>query len=259
MNAGLLLFGLSAVVGLPSQRPATDTVRLEVGTREVDGRVYRPHAARVRVRVGPGEGRIRAEWTNVLTLGDSAGRAVHRWVTSGTQFTPAGDTVTWELRQTYDAQTLAPYRITRISSTGASSSFQIDGRRVRGTRQAGPGAPVEPVDFEIDRPGFVASASDLVPLAVGLEAGRVMIAPIWGPNMTASEMRVFTVTGKADVNVEGSVVNAWKVEERLHANRRLLATWYLVEQVPYMVYGEVPLPDGSIQRMTEVEIPLPRP
>jgi hypothetical protein len=25
-----------------------------------------------------------------------------------------------------------------------------------------------------------------------------------------------------------------------------------------MVYGEVPLPDGSIQRMTEVEVPMPR-
>lgn len=246
-----VLLALAAAAG---PMPA-DTIRLEVGSKEVDGRVYAPHTARVRVWVGPGAGRMRAEWTNVLTLGDSAGRKVQRWVTTGTHITPSGDSVKWELRQTYDAQTLAPYGIVRTSSTGAISSLQIDGRRVRGTRRASRDAPVEQVDYEIDRPGFVASASDLVPLAVGLNRGAVMIAPIWGPAMTASEMRVFTVIGKVDVNVEGAVVNAWKVEERKHADGRLLATWYLIEKSPYMVYGEVPLPDGSIQRMTEVEIP----
>lgn len=59
-----------------------DTVHVEVGSKEVDGRVYKPHAARVRGWVGPGQGRMRAEWTNVLTVGDSAGREVHRWVTT---------------------------------------------------------------------------------------------------------------------------------------------------------------------------------
>ena len=77
--------------------------------------------------------------------------------------------------------------------------------------------------------------------------------------MTAAEMRVFTVLGTVDVDVEGTKVTAWKVEERKQADGRLLATWYLVERSPYMVYGEVPLPDGSVQRMTEVEVPMPRP
>jgi hypothetical protein len=249
----------SATLLLALALASSDTIRLEVGSREVDGRVYAPHAARVRVWVGPGEGRMRAEWTNVLTHGDSAGRKVHRWVTTGTQLTPAGDTVKWELRQTYDARTLAPYGIARTTSTGVMSSLQIDGRRVRGTRRAGKDAAIDSVAYEIDRPGFVASASDLVPLAVGLKPGLVMIAPIWGPNMTTtSEQRVFSVIGKTDVNVEGTIVNAWKVEERQHSDSRLLATWYLVDKSPYMVYGEVPLPDGSIQRMTEVEVPLPR-
>src|SRR5688572_30236856 len=171
MIAVALLFSLSAA-------SASDTIRLEIGSREVDGRVYAPHAARVRVWVGPGAGRMRSEWTNVLTHGDSAGRQVHRWVTTGTQLTPAGDTVRWELRQTYDARTLQPYGIARTSSTGATSSFQIDGRRVRGTRKANREAAEELVEYEIDRPGFVASASDLVPAAVGFKAGSVMIAPI---------------------------------------------------------------------------------
>src|SRR5688500_17967963 len=94
----------------------SDTLRVAVGAREVNGRVFPPHAARVTAYVGPGEGRLRAEWTNVLTLGDSAGRRVMHWVTTGTQYPLNGDPVKWELRQTYDAQTLAPYGIARTAS-----------------------------------------------------------------------------------------------------------------------------------------------
>jgi hypothetical protein len=255
----LALVLMLAAGNTPAPAIAADTIRLEVGSSEVDGTVYAPHAARVRVWVGPGQGRMRAEWTNVLTVGDSAGRKVHRWVTKGTSLSASGDTVTWELRQTYDARTLAPYGIVRTSSTGLVSALRIDGRRVTGTRRANREAKVDTVSYQIDRPGFVASASDLVPLAVGLKPGLVMIAPIWGPPMTASELRVFSVIGTTDVDVEGTMVNAWKVEERKHVDGRLLATWYLLDKSPYMVYGEVPLPDGSIQRMTEVEIPTPQP
>src|SRR5687768_16903016 len=134
----IVAFGIAMVMAcsIASPRLPSDTIRLEVGSKQVDGRVYVPHAARVRVWVGPGQGRMRAEWTNVLSLGDSAGRKVQRWITAGRQVTPAGDTVRWELRQTYDAQTLAPLGITRTSSTGATSSLRIDGRHVRGARRA---------------------------------------------------------------------------------------------------------------------------
>jgi hypothetical protein len=245
----------SAAPALPEREG--DTLRLSVGSREVDGRVYKPHAARVRVWIGSDSTRLRAEWVNVLRLGDSAGRPVMRWVTTGTRIAPGGDTVRWELHQTYDAQTLAPYRIDRTASTGAMSSLRIEGRRVVGTRRMSRDAQPEPVDFELDRPGFPASASDLVPPAVGMKAGLVIVAPFWGPGMTKSEMRIFNVLGRTDVNVEGTVVNAWKVEERREADNHLLATWYLTETSPYMVYGEVPLADGRVQRMSEVEIPMP--
>ena len=72
--------------------------------------------------------------------------------------------------------------------------------------------------------------------------------------MTKSEMRVFSVLGKTPVDVEGSIVNAWKVEERRQADGQLLGTWYLLDKAPYMVYGEVPLPNGQVQRMTEVSV-----
>jgi hypothetical protein len=240
-----------------SSAPAADTIRLEVGSPEVNGKVYEPHAARVTVRVGEGEGRVTAVWTNELTLGDSAGRPIHRWITRGTQYPAAGGTVTWEIHQTYDAVTLAPYGYASSSSTGAFSRLKLEGRRVHGTRRLANDTTVRQVDMMLDRPGFIASASDLVPLAVGLQEGKVMTAPVWGPNMARSELRIFTVVGQGPILVEGTEVKAWKVEERRHADRTLIATWYLTEASPYMVYGEVPLPNGQVQRMSEVAIPAP--
>ena len=38
--------------------------------------------------------------------------------------------------------------------------------------------------------------------------------------------------------------------------KKLLATWYLLDTSPYMVYGEVPLPNGQVQKMSEVAIPM---
>jgi hypothetical protein len=152
--AVVLLSGSAVAQSLP--QPAGDTLRLEVGSTEVHGRVFAPHAARVRVYVGEEH----------------------------------------------------------------------------------------------------AGASDLIPVAVGLKKGLVMIAPFWRPGMTASEARIFSVLDKTLVSVEGADVSAWKVEEYRAGDRRLLATWYLLEDSPYMVYGEVVLPNGQIQRMSEVAIPL---
>lgn len=235
-----------------------DTIRIEVGSKQLDGRVYVPHAAQVRVRVGD-SARVVATWTNALTLADSAGRPLMRWVTKGTQQPGTDRESTWELRQTYDAQTLAPLRYSLTSSTGARSELAITGTRVQGTRKAPNDTTVHQVDMTIDRPGFFAGASDLVPAAVmgGLKQGAVIVAPVWSPGMTKAEGRVFTVVGREHVDVEGRRIEAWKVEERRQSDRVMLATWWLLDKSPYMVYGEVPLPNGQVRKMTEVEIPNP--
>ena len=251
--AGMLITSADSAAQSRTRGQAGDTLRLEVGSPEVDGRVYKPHAALVRVRVGDPDGPVLREWTNELALGDSAGRPVMRWVTRGQQNTGAGAGATWELRQTYDATTLKPYAYNSTSSNGSYTRLTIDGNRVRGTRRAAGDTAVHPIDITLDRPGFFAGASDLVPAAVGFRAGAVMIAPVWSPAMTSAESRIFTVVGKAIVDVEGTAIEAWKVEER-RADHSLHATWYLLEESPYMVYGEIILPNGQIQRMTEVEI-----
>lgn len=253
----LLASAVLAAAPIQAQVPAprSDTTRIEVGSKAVDGRVYLPHAALVRVRIGDSS-RVIATWTNELALGDSAGRPVMRWVTKGTQALGTAAETTWELRQTYDAETLAPYTYSLTSSTGAFTRLTLTGRRVQGTRRVAGDTTVQPVDVTLDRPGFFAGASDLVPLAVGLKPGIVMTAPVWSPAMTRAEGRIFTVLGKTTVDVEGSSIEAWKVEERRESDRVLLATWYLLEKSPYMVYGEVITPGGQVRRMTEVEIPM---
>jgi hypothetical protein len=237
---------------ITAQANARDTLRLEVGSPEVDGRVYTPHKALVRVRIGDPAGPVLREWTNELTLGDSAGRPVMRWVTIGRQNTGPNAGATWELRQTYDAITLKPYAYNSTQANGAYTRLTIDGNRVRGVRRAPDGAE-QPIEQTIDRPGFFAGASDLVPAAVGFAPGLVMTAPVWSPAMTTAETRIFTVVDEETIDVEGTAVEAWKVEER-RTDGSLYATWWLLDESPYMVYGEIVLPDGRVQRMTEVEV-----
>lgn len=114
------------------------------------------------------------------------------------------------------------------------------------------------VDFTLDCCGLFLGASDLVPIAAGLREGTIMVAPFWTPNSASAEYRVFVTLGDTVVSVEGSDVRAVKVTEHRRSDRVLVATWYLLLDSPYMVYGEVPLADGLVQRMTEVAVPLRR-
>jgi hypothetical protein len=251
----LTLVALSFTAAFASL-PLNDTLRVQVGSPGLDASYFRPHAARVRVYRGPEGSAPVSEWTNELTLGDSAGRQVHRWVTRGTRTAPNGATTTWELLQTYDARTLQPYAYLRRSSDGAFSQFVWDGKTVRGTRRTPQDSVARSFEQTVEEPGFFAGASDLVPLATGLKQGMIVSAPVWSPGMQQSQRRIFVVVGKATVNVEGTPVESWKVEERM-PDGKLYANWYLLDRIPYMVYGEVMLPDGSVQRMTEVTIPSP--
>lgn len=240
----------AALAATPAPVQAPDTLHLEVGSPEVDGRIFPPHRARNTVYIGDSPTPVNS-WTNELTFADSAGIRVMRWATRGMQ--PNG--ATWELLQSYDARTLRPLRWSLTSSAGTEARLRVEGTRVRGTWK-GPsdGAPVE-VDRTIPRPGFIASASDLVPMAVQLREGLVITAPVWSPQDTLVHDRVFAVLGRERVTVEGTEVIAWKVEERDRATGALEATWWLSDASPYMVLGETLLPDGRTRRITGVALP----
>jgi hypothetical protein len=254
MNQRACLIAVLTALLLPcaAWTQSNDTLRIEVGSKVLNGRVFKPHAARVKVYVGD---QLTNEWTNELTLGDSAGRPIMRWVTK-TVYSPTG--VTNELLQTYDLETLQPYAFNSTSSNGAFTRYTISGRELRGTRRMPNDTTTQEIRRTLDRLGFMVNASDIVPVAAGLKAGAVMTAPVWGLNMPAAETRIFAVVRDTVVNVEGTMVRSWKVEERRQSDRALIANWYLLDKSPYMVYGEVPLPNGQVRRMTEVEVPMTR-
>ena len=232
-----------------------DTVFADVGSPAIDARLFQPHAARVRVYRGD---TLVSQWTNELSLGDSAGRRVMRWVTTGEPVAANPNRPLGVLRQTYDAVTLAPLGYSNVVNNGAFSHLRIDGRRVSGTRRTASDTTVHRVDVTLDKPGYFLGASDLIPLAAGLRIGSVIVAPVWSANAAAVDYRVFSVLRDTTLSIEGSTVVARKVEERRRSDRSLTAYWYLLTESPYMVYGEVPLPDGRMQRMTEVAIPTRR-
>jgi hypothetical protein len=250
----MLAIGFLLVLQASPPQAATDTIRIEVGSPMVDGRVYAPHRARVRVHLNSLDTPPTNEWTNELTIGDSAGRKVMRWVTLG-QFDTSTREPGFDLRQTFDLVTLAPLGYALTTKSGARIRLAIDGNRLRGTRKLASDAAERTVDQVIPRMGFIASASDLVPLAVGLRPGAVIVAPVWGPNMATAESRIFTVVGQEAMTVEGKAWTAWRVEERRDSDRRLMAVWFLTEESPYMVAGEAYLANGDVRKMTEVALP----
>ena len=231
---------------------AADTIRLEVGSPAVDARVYKPHRARVRIHMGGPDGPVTSEWMNELTLGDSAGRPVMRWVTT----TLLGPLKGSALRQTYDGITMAPLGWTSEQTTGAVTRLAINGNRVVGHRRTATDTTPQRIERTVERRGFIASASDLIPLAVGMRKGVVIFAPVWGPNMATAEGRVFKILDLVRIPVEGKEWDAWKVEERRESDGWLVANWYLVDKSPYMVAGEMFLPDGRMQYASEIELPM---
>jgi hypothetical protein len=249
----MALIPLVIALAIPVTGVQADTIRIEVGSPLVNGSAYKPHRARVRVHLNSTDTPPTNEWTNELTIGDSAGRKIMRWVTLG-RMDSAG-TPGFDLRQTFDLVTLAPLGYKLKTRAGADVSLAIDGNRMRGTRKLPNNPETQQVDQVIPRMGFIASASDLLPLAVGFKPGQVYIAPVWGPTMPTAESRIFSVIGKVPTMVEGTEWQAWKVEEWRESDRKLMAVWYLVEDSPYMVAGETYLPNGDVQKMTEIALP----
>jgi len=234
-----------------------DTIRIAVGSPAVDASFMEPHRARVIVerQVGTGWEKT-AEWINELTVGDSAGKRVQRWVTSGTRQQPGGGQIKWQIFQTYDHKTLAPYGYYYTSSAGADIRLTMEGPRVRGTRKTPSDSAAAPVDITLSEPAFMAGASDLPPVAAGLALGKIMVMPVWQPSMSQVEQRIFTVTGRKSVKVGDANWESWVVEERAvrGGTTLLLSTWYMTEKAPYMVYAEQTMADGAKQRFTEVVI-----
>lgn len=253
MSAGVaaaVLAGSLAAQGAPR---GPDTLRLDVGSPAVNGGYYAPHVGRNTVmRIAGSRVDTTGSWTNTLVLGDSAGLAVHRWHTVGTFRNAASATVRFELWQTFDARTLALYGYHLRSELGEETRLAVNGRRVRGTRRPDADSAVKVVDFTLPRAGYPAAAADLIPPAVTLREGLVIVMPVWTVPTQAVVEQTWVARRRTTVPFEGRPVPAWEFDVHSATGMREGTVWF-IDEPPYMVRWDVFGAQGELTRVIGVK------
>lgn len=249
MAVAVLLAGAAPEARAQAAR-AADTLHLEVGSPRVNGGVYRPHAGRVvKLRVAGGRTDTTAVWTNRLVIGDSSGRAVHRWHTAGWGRQPGGARGSYDLWSTFDARTLALLGWHLKTEKGFEVRLGADGRAVRGTRRTPADSTPVPIDTTLPRAGFAAGAADLIPYAVGLREGVVMTLPLWSPPGAGVKTEVWRVTRRTPVEFAGRRVPSWEMEHYRPEDGRLLGRIWFIDEPPYVARWDLFHEDGATDRM----------
>lgn len=235
--------------GQSSDRPSA-AVHVPVGSPLVDGSVYQPHVGRViRLRIEGDRIDTTAVWTNTLVIGDSAGRPVHRWHTSGWSGPPGGARNRFDLWSTFDGKTLALLGWHMKGATGFEARLAADGRTVRGTMKPPSASEPQPVEFELPEAGFASGAADLIPYAVGLREGLTMTFPLWSPPGRGIETQTWTVTKRDSVSFDGRTVPSWVMEHFDAGEPDAKGRIWFVDEPPYVVRWDLFGEEGVVIRM----------
>ena len=253
---------LFSAATLPSAHPPirppadADTVHVPVGSPLVAGSVYQPHVGRViRLRIEGDRTDTTAVWLNTLVVGDSGGRAVHRWHTGGWSGPPGGARTRFDLWSTFDAKTLALLGWHMKSAAGFEARLAIDGRQVRGTTKPPSASEPQPVDFELSEAGFASGAADLIPYAVGLREGLTMTLPLWSPPGRAVQTQIWTVTGRESIAFDGRSVPSWVMEHFDAGGPSAKGRIWFVDEPPYVVQWDLFGENGVLIRMIGEKAP----
>lgn len=249
--AALTIGAATSPIALRPDRPVdADTVHVAVGSPLVNGTVYRPHVGRVtRLRIADGRTDTTAVWVNTLVIGDSAGRAVHRWYTRGWSGAPGGPRNRFDLWSTFDATTLALLGWHLKGGAGFEARLAVDGRSVRGTTRPPDAPAAQPVEFELPEAGFASGAADLIPYAVGLREGLTLTLPLWSPPGRKFETETWTVVARDSVAFDGRTVPSWVMEQHAAGATRAKGRIWFVDEPPYVVRWDVFGDDGAVVRM----------
>lgn len=226
-----------------------DTTRVEVGSPLVNGTFYVSHTGLVTmVRMSSGSTDTIGRWTNELIMGDSAGRPIHRWYTTGWTRGSDGTTTRFDLWQTFDARTLALHTYRLRSGKGTDVRLTIEATRVRGSYRAHADSQPRNVDIMLRHAGFVAGAADLVPPAMGLREGLVIVMPVWNPPADSVETQIWTIDRRRQKEFEGRSLEAWEGAQHDADGKRIGSIWF-VNAPPYMVRWDFVASDGGVVRL----------
>ncbi len=228
--------------------PPGDTTTVSVGAAFVDGRIYRPHVARV-VRSVTRAGRIteQATFTNDLSIAQRDGSPV---IVIRTQADSGVPDPTWGLETVLDRRTMA-LRHWAMHSARRSITLDVDGAHLTGSATR-PDSGSSPIDLTLAEPAYLDGVLDATIGAVSLRPGLVLRVPTFGIEAAnrRTTWRSFRVAGRDTVSIGGRRVPAWIVEGDAPTHDRI----WLVDEPPYMTRWMSELPDHAVEQFDQTLI-----
>lgn len=240
-------------VGSGNTQQAGGTLRVAVGSELISGFSLPVHGSRIeRYQVDPGKDPRHVGWiTNLMTIGDTAGRAVFRFRTDGEGPGAGGATNSYTMFTTFDRKTTALLGYSYKGSLGREVKLSLDGDRVRGTIKLPTDSVAKGVDVTLTRPGFLGSSMDIQLALLPLRPGLVIEMPVWAPGAPDVESRWYVVASKGTAKMGGKTVEAWVTEEWSADRSRKLSTLNVITIAPFMEWQEVEQPSGAKTRLTQ--------
>jgi hypothetical protein len=259
-SVSLILLVTAATLGIaaseiprPQQRQSADTLCVAVGSEMISGLELPVHGSKIdRFQLDPGQAPRNIGWiTNVMSIGDTAGRPVFRFITEGEARQPNGQANRYTLYTTFDRKTTALLGYFISGSLGREVRLTLDGNRVRGTIRPSADAAVQPVDVTLSRPGFLGSSMDIQLALLPLRPGLTIELPVWMPGMTDAESRWYVVVSQGTAKMGGKTVDAWVTEEWNADRSRKLSTMNVIKSAPFMEWQEFDQPSGGKLRLVQ--------
>ena len=212
------------------------------------------HGSRLeRYQVDPGKEPRHVGWiTNLMTIGDTAGRPVFRFRTDGEGPMPNGTINRYTLFTTFDRKTAELLGWSMAGSAGGRVEIALDGLRVRGTIKKPGEAQATPVDVTLSRKGFLGTAMDIPLALLPLKEGMEIELPVYFAGAPDVESRWYIVKSKGTAQMGGKTVDAWVTEEWNADRTKMFSVMNVIKIAPFMEWQEVAQPSGGKTRLTQV-------
>jgi hypothetical protein len=231
---------------------AADTVTLYPNRADgVDTHAFAPHLVAAEQAVTKGDSLLRAsKWTNDWSVTESNGTPFIRLRID----TYPGDANDFHADILFDRRTTGIVHGRQDFSTGRTLDFDIDGAHVTGLSRPATDSSLQPVDFVLDAPSFLASVVDFTVSSVPHWDHVVVRVPIFdlGKSQRKTQWATYRMTGTDTIRVGGHIVHARVVEGEGTTRDKL----WLIDEPPYVPLWVRYFPDGSVATLKQALVRL---